>query len=222
MFPQQFKYAHNSNYSRSQTIMYTRNHRSSHTYLPLKHKRNFTMMFTHQQSTKARLASRAQSPCCIHSNAQKITHSHNVHTTFTHKYRSPSGDPLSLCFKHKICVHESARVRPLREVPAHLLIARALHRNHDDDDGGPGSLGTLTCGTCSGFAFVSAAGCCCSNERAPHGSLRSCRSAVTLAPMLAIIAATTLAALLVACQIFSMPDLSAHCSRLAAIQAVIF
>jgi hypothetical protein len=48
---------------------------------------------------------------------------------------------------------------------------------------------------------------------APHGSLRACRSAGTLAPTLAMYASTALA--LMAISIFSTPELSAHCSRLA-------
>jgi hypothetical protein len=105
---------------------------------------------------------------------------------------------------------------PLREAPAHLLIARALHRLSwfGDADGGKDSVGTLTrADTTAGRAVVSAAGCCCANER-PHGSLRSCRSAGTLAPPLALNSAATTLAML-ASSIFSTPELSAHCSRLA-------
>jgi hypothetical protein len=107
-------------------------------------------------------------------------------------------------------------LRPLHEAPAHLLIARALHRDDGDADGGPGSLGTLTrASTDAGLAYVSVAGCCCANERAPHGSLRACRSAGTLAPELAMNAATALVAMM-ASSTFSTPELSAHCSGLAA------
>ncbi len=48
---------------------------------------------------------------------------------------------------------------------------------------------------------------------APHGFLRACRSAGTLAPTLVMYAATALA--LLASSTFSTPELSAHCSRLA-------
>ncbi len=49
---------------------------------------------------------------------------------------------------------------------------------------------------------------------APHGSLRACRSAGTLAPTLAMNSAATKLAI-VARSLFSTPELSAHCSRLA-------
>jgi len=59
-----------------------------------------------------------------------------------------------------------AREWPLREVPAHLLIARALHRDDGDNDGAKGSVGTLTrAHTTAGIVVVSASGCCCANER---------------------------------------------------------
>ncbi len=99
---------------------------------------------------------------------------------------------------------------PLREAPAHLLIARALHRCDGDEDGGVGSVGTLTrANTFAGAAWVSAA----VRMSTPHGSLRACRSAGTLAPTLAMNVATALA--LLAISSFSTPELSAHCSRLA-------
>jgi hypothetical protein len=106
-----------------------------------------------------------------------------------------------------------AREWPLCEAPAHLLIAFALHRKscYGDQDGGEGSVGTLTrADSNAGLAVVSADGCCCANER-PHGSLRACRSAG--APTMALKAATALAML--ASSILSTPELSAHCSRLA-------
>jgi hypothetical protein len=71
-------------------------------------------------------------------------------------------DPLSLCFKHNVCVHECARV-----APALLINSLALHRVNGDDDGGLGSLGTLTRAvTAKGMTKVSAAGCYYANGRA--------------------------------------------------------
>jgi hypothetical protein len=68
---------------------------------------------------------------------------------------------------------------------------RALCRCYGDQDGGPGSLGTLTRAYASAdWAAVGTAGCCCAN---PNGSLRACRSAGTSAPELARNAATALA-----------------------------
>jgi hypothetical protein len=78
-------------------------------------------------------------------------------------------------------LHESARVRPMRKAPVHMLIARALHRDtlrRNHDDGGQGSLGTLTLDDrVAGWASVNAAGCCCANESAPYGPLRAYKSA---------------------------------------------
>ncbi len=91
-----------------------------------------------------------------------LTHNLTYSTQLSCTNTATQIDPLSLCFKHNVCVHECARV-----ASALLINSLALHRRAGDNDGGLGSLGTLTeAVTPEGEAKVSAAGCCYANGRA--------------------------------------------------------
>jgi hypothetical protein len=76
--------------------------------------------------------------------------------------------PLKISF---VCKSAQVALQPLREAPAHWC--PPCYRTWDDQDGGAGCLATITGRSCNGdgWARVSAAGCCCANERAPLTAL---------------------------------------------------